>query len=201
MTVTRIVYAGNKCRIYLNGEAAFWLYQSEAARFRLSEGAEVTQELKEEIFHSVLEKRAKLRCMHLLETRDYTEAKLREKLRREEYPPEVEDLALAYVKEYRYLDDERYARHYVEQNILRKGKSRIRLELIQRGADPSVIEEALEEYAETEGDRTGEAISYWLEKKHFTIQDADPKEKERMIRFLAGKGFALTDIREALSLK
>ena len=77
-----------------------------------------------------LSKRAKLRCMHLLERRDYTEKQLRDKLRlgKTQYPPEIIDEAIAYVKAYHYVDDARYARQYVECMKVKKSRRQIEQE-------------------------------------------------------------------------
>ena len=53
----------------------------------------------------VLLKRAKLRCMNLLKSRDYTEYQLRMKLRQGVYPEDIIDAAVAYVASYGYVND------------------------------------------------------------------------------------------------
>ena len=45
---------------------------------------------------------------------DRTEAQLREKLLQAEFSPELVEEAVAYVKSFGYIDDERYVRNYIE---------------------------------------------------------------------------------------
>ena len=52
-------------------------------------------------------RRAKLRAIHLLEYRDRTEKDMRRKLQQGDYPPEVIDKTIEYLKSYGYIDDKR----------------------------------------------------------------------------------------------
>lgn len=142
-------------------------------------------------------KRAKLRCMHLLESRDYTEKQLRDKLKmgKTPYTEEEIDGAIAYVKSYHYIDDERYARNYIECMSARKSRRQIALELYQRGVERALVEEAFEEAGELQEE---ELIRMWIEKKHFDPDTADIKEKQRMYGFLIRKGFSSTEVNQAL---
>ena len=136
-----------------------------------------------------LSKRAKLRWMHLLERRDYTEKQLRDKLRlgKTQYPPEIIDEAIAYVKGYRYVDDARYARQYVECMKVKKSRRQIEQELYLRGVERSLVEAAFEE---SESVPEEELIRGWMEKRHYQPESADEAEKRRMYAFLARKGFS-----------
>lgn len=144
-----------------------------------------------------LQKQAKLRCMHLLEKRDYTEKQLRDKLRmgKTEYPLEVIEEAIAYVKSYRYVDDSRYAAQYIEEKKARRSRRQIEQELLQKGIDREIVCQAFEE---TEQIPEEELIQYWVEKRHYDAQTADLSETRRMYAFLARKGFRSSAIMNAL---
>ncbi|MDO4523509.1 MAG: regulatory protein RecX [Eubacteriales bacterium] len=135
-----------------------------------------------------LRKRAKLRCMHLLERRDYTEKQLREKLEkgRTEYSQDIIDEAIAYVKSYHYVDDRRFAQQYVECMQTRKSRRQIAQELSVKGISRELIHEVFEE---TESVDEDELIRRWMEKRHYDPEAADMKERQRMYGFLARKGF------------
>lgn len=136
-----------------------------------------------------MQKRAKLRCMHLLEKRDYTEKQLRDKLRTGKtiYAQETIDEAIAYVKSYGYVDDAAYACRYVECMKEKKSRRQIEQELYQKGISREFAAAAFEQ-AEMVPEE--ELIRYWLEKKHFVPEEADQKEMRRMYAFLARKGFS-----------
>ena len=142
-------------------------------------------------------KRAKLRCMHLLEKRDYTEKELRQKLEngKTEYTEEQIDGAIAYVKSFHYVDDGRYACEYIEAMQSRKSRRQIEQELYQKGVDRELIQEAFEETGEVPEE---EQIARWMEKRKFHPEEADLKEKQRMYAFLARKGFRAENIQRAM---
>ena len=142
-------------------------------------------------------KRAKLRCMHLLEMRDYTEKELRQKLEngKTEYTEEQIDGAIAYVKSFHYVDDGRYACKYIEAMQSRKSRRQIEQELYQKVVDRELIQEAFEETGEVPEE---EQIARWMEKRKFHPEEADLKEKQRMYAFLARKGFRAENIQRAM---
>ena len=142
-------------------------------------------------------KRAKLRCMHLLEKRDYTEKELRQKLEngKTEYTEEHIDGSIAYVKSFHYVDDGRYACKYIEAMQSRKSRRQIEQELYQKGVDRELIQEAFEETGEVPEE---EQIARWMEKRNFHPEEADLKEKQRMYAFLARKGFRAENIQRVM---
>ena len=109
-TVTKLEELSKaRSRVYIDGEAAFVLYKGELRLYRIEEGEEIAEEVMAEIMGTVLPKRAKLRCMNLLQKREYTEKQLRDKLAQGGYSEDIAEEALDYVKSFHYIDDTRYA--------------------------------------------------------------------------------------------
>ncbi len=144
-----------------------------------------------------MKKRARLRCLHLLERRDYTEKQLVDKLRlgKTPYPPEVIEDAIAYVKSYHYIDDARYCQCYVEQNQNAKSRWQMEQELRKRGISQEDLEDA---FAKAGPVAEGDLIRKWLEKRHYAGPEADAMEKQRMYAFLRRRGFSSEEIRTAM---
>lgn len=192
MEITKIqALTKQKYRIFLDGESAFTVYKGELSRYHLEEGAVLPPEVYEELVNGVLKKRATLRAMHILERTDKTEAQLRKKLEESEYPKEAVESAIAYVTSYGYLDDRRYAKHYIEWKKQGKGKARLKMELAQNGISREIIEEVLES---TDFGETREMIRQIILKKRKTNIPMNEKEKQRLYGFLMRKGFASSDI-------
>ena len=192
MEITKIqALTKQKYRIFLDGESAFAVYKGELSRYHLEEGAVLPPEVYEELVNRVLKKRATLRAMHILERTDKTEAQLRKKLEESEYPKEAVESAIAYVTSYGYLDDRRYAKHYIEWKKQGKGKARLKMELAQKGISREIIEEVLES---TDFGETREMIRQIILKKRKTNIPMNEKEKQRLYGFLMRKGFASSDI-------
>ena len=192
MEITKIqALTKQKYRIFLDGESAFTVYKGELSRYHLEEGAVLPPEVYEELVNGVLKKRATLRAMHILERTDKTEAQLRKKLEESEYPKEAVESAIAYVTSYGYLDDRRYAEHYIEWKKQGKGKARLKMELVQKGISREIIEEVLES---TDFGETREMIRQIILKKRKTNIPMNEKEKQRLYGFLMRKGFPSSDI-------
>lgn len=172
--------------------ASFVLYKREVKTYGLEEGGELAALVYQEIRDEILVKRAKKRAMHLLEKMDRTESSLRMKLKQNYYGEDIIDEAIAYVKKYGYIDDQRYAGNYVRFQSERKSKTQIKIDLIQKGIDKEMIALAIEEEYKEGNDY--KLIERWIEKKRYDKETADLKEKQKIYQFLLRKGFCHDDI-------
>ena len=179
-----------KTEVEIDGQFAFVLYRGELSRFKLREQEEIPASVYREITEEILPRRAKLRAMHLLTRRDYTEQEIRQRLRKGKYPEEVIEEAVSYVKSYHYVDDESYARRYVEQYRDKKGVRKLRMELSGRGISREVTDRVLEEERPSER----EIIRELVRKKWPAEGRATEKDFQRMYGFLGRRGFGSEDI-------
>lgn len=199
MIVTRVeAVTKTKYKVYVDGQFAFILYKGELSRFHIAEGQELSQESYEKIRTEVILKRAKLRAMHLLNDMWRTEAQLREKLTRNEYPSDIVEAAISYVKSFGYINDYEYARSFIESRKERKSRREIYMQLVGKGVSRELIDEAFEESYERE-DST-EAIRRLLEKKHYDPENTTPEEKKKIMAYLVRKGFGYDDIRRTMQI-
>ena len=188
-----------KTRVYLDGEFAFVLYKGELRLYNIKKEQELSEETYTEIVCEVLPKRAKKRCLLLLQKKDYTEEELRRKLRDNEYPSEIIEEALEYVKSYRYVDDYRYCVSYITSYGGQWSRQKITTKLLTKGVDKKCIQRAFEETSE-KGDLASEEelIRAILQKKHYDATDADTKAKHKMYQHLLYKGFSASVIGKML---
>ena len=134
MFVTKIEELDKKrARIFLDMEFAFVLYKAELRKYQLKEGEEIGAEEYSRIVGEILPKRAKLRSMNLLKAKAYTERQLREKLQRGEYPEEIIEEAIAYVKSFGYIDDRQYAQDFIAYHMAERSGRRMEQELMAKG--------------------------------------------------------------------
>ena len=185
-------------RLLLDNGEVWVLYAGELGSLHLAEGTHIPEEQYIQIRREVIGKRAKKRAMHLLERMDRTELELRRKLADGEYPEDLIDEALAYVKSYHYIDDERYADCYVRLRGTAKSNGRLRMELQRRGVERDVAERVLASYEEERDERA--MIRDLLQKRHYDPQTADQKEQRRMYGYLQRRGFSSPDISRELRL-
>ncbi len=202
MTVTDIEEISKaKSKIYIDGEVAFALYRQEIRNLQIVKGSELPDEVFHHIMDELLVKRAKLRCMNLLKSRDYTRHQLEVKLRQGFYPETVIAAAIDYVEEYGYVDDLRYASSYIGYAGASKSKKQIENELLKRGVSSCDIAEAYAAYsAENISACEEELIEKFLTKKHYDRNAATVDERRKIIAFLYRKGFSLDKIYKAIGL-
>ena len=114
MLVTQIEELDKKRnKIYLDHEFAFVIYKGELFQYNIKEGEELSQNDYNEIRNILLPRRAKLRLMNLLKTKDYTRKQLIDKLIQSCYPNYIIENAIKYMESYNYINDVRYAENYI----------------------------------------------------------------------------------------
>lgn len=197
MIVTSVrAITAKKYRVELDGQFVFALYKGELSRFSIREGETLSEETFDRIKSEVLLKRAKMRALHLLEAMGRTEAMLRARLKEDLYPDEIAEQAVGYVKSFGYINDGRYALDFISSRKASKSRREIRALLSGKGIAPDTLEEAFEEAYAGEGDRP--AILAILKKKKFDAVMDDPGKKQKILGYLARKGFRYEDIRSAV---
>ena len=181
-----------KFQIEIDGQPAFVVYKGELFRYHLEKDREIEEETYAEIVDEVLTKSAKLRAMHLLQKMDRTRWELERKLQESGYPQIVVQRALSYVESFHYIDDKRYAAMYIQSQKTKKGKARIKMELMRKGVPAEFITEV---FAETEDEEnTKDTIRSLIKKKCSHPDEMDEKEKRKLYGFLLRRGFSSSDI-------
>lgn len=198
--VTQILeLSKSRSKIYIENEFAFVLYKGELRLYHIKENEQLADADYDTILHEILPKRAKLRAMHLLKAREYTEKQLKDKLKQQFYPQNIIEEAIAYVKEYRYVDDKRYADDFITYHIQTKSRRRIEEDLMRKGIDREIIAEQFarlepEEMQEVENDK----IRKLLTKKRYDPQTFTYEEEQKLMAFLGRKGFEQGSIRTVM---
>lgn len=185
-----------KYKVDLDGQFAFVLYKGELSRYGVKEGAELTEETVDEIYNTVLLKRAKKRAMHLLEDMDRTESGLREKLRQGLYPAKIIEKAIDYVRSFGYLNDARYAENFILSRRNSKSRKEIHALLLGKGISDEEISIAFENCYGNQEEQ--EAVRRILEKKRVDPKTADDREMQKIYGYLARKGFRYETIRQVI---
>ncbi|RHF97431.1 regulatory protein RecX [Roseburia sp. AM23-20] len=173
------------------------LYKGEVRKLGLQEQTVISREKYDEIIYEILGTRAKKRAMFLLEQMDRTEHQLRDKLMQNGYPAVCVDLAIDYVKKYHYIDDLRYATNYISYQQKRKSRQKLKIDLLTKGIDKNVIEQALDEAFDSDEQIK---IRQLLEKKHYDPKECDRKEKQKTYQYLMRRGFKGSDILHVMKI-
>ena len=180
------IQKNNKTRanVYVDGEFAFALEMLTVMKLGLKIGQEVSQErLSEAIFDS--EKSVAFeKAMDYLGRGMKTAKQMRDYLEKKGYERGVVEYVVTKLKEYRYVDDEAYAKLYVERNSATKGDRRLKQELIQKGIAVS----RAEEYAVTDGEQAL-ANATRLAERYMKNKPTTIKTLQNLQRYLLSRGY------------
>lgn len=172
------------------------LYASECD---FEEGDSISSDKREEIIVR-LTKRARERCLHLLERQDYTRQKLAMKLREGHYPDDIIEVVLDFLEGIGCIDDIRYTLAYIDQHHDDKSRRNIEQVLMQRGISRDVIAQGFARFMDAGGVQDEAAqIAEILEKKHYDSNTADRKERSRLYNMLIRKGYSYEEVTKALN--
>ena len=139
---------------------------------------------------------AKKKAMSLLKYMDRREWQLRDKLAAKGFSEEAVEGAVDYVKSFHYLDDYRYAVHFVELHYEQRSRQRMRQDLYQRHVPEEYIDLALESICENDDIALQEA----LRKITKGETEFSYEEKQKIAGKLYRKGFRLGDIKRVLDM-
>lgn len=140
-------------------------------------------------------------ALKLLSRRRYTVSKLREKLeRRARFCAKTElfDEVTARLVELKYLDDEAFAKDYINDriNFKPRGKFLLKRELKLKGISPEIIETAIKKQEIDESALAAECLKKYSKK---LIGLDTKRQRERAFRLLASRGFDLDTIYKTIN--
>lgn len=147
-------------------------------------------------------KKATEKAMALLLHKDRTKQELIDRLKGAKFSDEAIDAALEYVISYGYIDDMRYAKGYTDYHKTSKSKREIKRKLKEKGISDEILTAAFSDYQTEDGEDPEEiAIKALIEKrlKGIPISDLSYEEKQKQMRYLAGKGYPIDMIRRVFN--
>lgn len=204
MIITAIEeYKKGRYKVFIDEEFAFVLYKGELKSYKIELGSSINENAYREILDVILPKRAKLRAMNLLKSHMYSEKMLKDKLLESGHTNENADIAVEYVKSFKYVDDEEYARQYLMSRIHSKSKQILRNNLLDKGIAPDVFDKIYLEFLEDDStDPEEEVIKKIVGKKlkGRSFELLEKNEKDKIIRHLMSKGFSYEKVKKMLYL-
>lgn len=182
-----------RVNVFIDGEYAFGLSLMEAARLKkgqvLSAG-EIARLKGEDAVVQAVESAA-----HFLSYRPRSLQEVRRNLKEKELPPEVTEAAVERLTALGYLDDEAFARYWVQNRAEFKPLSHraLRQELRQKGIADSIINEVLA--GQDEQGLAYEAAQGQLRR----LRQKTPREfKTKMSAFLQRRGFSYSTTQDVV---
>lgn len=142
---------------------------------------------------------ARKKAMRLLEHMNRTEKGLSDKLSQAGFSSEETEDAIAYVKKFGYVNDQRYAETYLMGRIHQKSRQKLMQELQQKGISREIISKAWDTVIELEEPDERGILRESIEKKYGSDLELDEKEMRRLYGYFVRRGFSFSDINSVLS--
>jgi regulatory protein len=179
----------DRVNVYLDGQFAFGLAAIEAARLEIGQAlhdADIARLQKQDEVERAYE-----RALNFLSYRPRSEAEVRRNLSKKNVEKEVADLVVERLTRAGLLDDEGFARYWVENRLQFKprGARALRQELWEKGVPEAVISQALEGFDEEAAAREA------AEKGARRLARLEPRDFRRKLQSHMGrKGFSFAVI-------
>jgi regulatory protein len=183
----------NRLNVFLDGTFAFGLELAVASTLQ------VGQTLSPEMITSLQEQdsvsQARARAVNLISRRPRSVAEVEQNLRQKGFAPAVIEQAVARLQDGGLLDDEAFARYWVEQRDTFKPRSQLALrqELQQKGVNREMIEAALAEV-----DQTAAAQRVAAKQARRYTHLTEDEFRNKLGAFLQRRGFQYEIIRQVI---
>ncbi len=189
----------NRSSVYLDHQFAFGISDFDLLRLHLKEGQELSGEEFLSIQNEILLQEARQYALKLLDRQSYTEKAMERKLFDHGCDADSIKKTIAFLVEYRYLDDADYVRRYVKSALHsgRSGMKKIRYDLMGKGVKKELLDEILSEFDTAEfKEREKENIEPLLMKR--LKGDFSFPNVMKAKRYLLSRGFSQEVIDGAL---
>ena len=146
------------------------------------------------------EQEAYLQLAALCAQAEHCQQEMRDKVKRWEMAPEVQELVIARLIKERYIDDERYARAFVKDKIRynKWGRRKVQQGLWMKHIDDDIQQRVLSEVDDTE---YLAVLKPLLKQKAKSIKaENDYELTQKLVRFALGRGFTYDIIRQCLDV-
>ena len=139
-------------------------------------------------------------ALRFLSYRTRSEKEVREKLKLKQAEPGIIEKVISKLKEKRFINDEEFARQWIENRERFKPRSLrlIKLELRQKGIEGEILEKVIQDL-DFNSESELEQAKKLVEKRIDKVRDL-PKQEiyQKLGRFLASKGFNWDTVKKAI---
>ncbi len=122
-----------------------------------------------------------------------TEKQIRDYLNKKEFSKITVKYVIEKLKEYKYIDDEKYCDWYIRTHRTKYGKNMLKNKLYEKGISKENIENALENFKSN-----NEEIMNLLSKK-IGNKTIDNNLLSKTIRYMCGRGFSYEEVKECIN--
>lgn len=184
----------NRCNVFVDGEFCLALPIDTVLDFRLKVGQEISEKELLEIRLEGDKQSALKKATQYVGAGLKTKKQVITYLRKKEYTDNAVFYAVDKLVEYGFIDDEEYARRYIENCQVKQGKRMAEYKLMEKGVKKEIIAQAYE-CVMPDGKQNAKAIA----EKRLKGKEATKELKAKTFRYLLSRGFSYEEADYALS--
>lgn len=188
--------------IYIDGEFVLGVYDDTLLKYQLRKGDDITAEKLTEIREYDEYNYGKNIAYKFLSYKPRSIKEVKNKLTYKKISKESVEKIIEHLKKYQFLNDENYAKLYLEQRISNKGmgKSMVTFKMIDKGIDKEMISKVIDEnYPEDKQIEAGKKLLEKYLKKKQKIEDK-LELKKKCYQYLFSRGFSYSIISQILNI-
>lgn len=183
-----------RANLYLDDEFFCGISVELCVKFGLKKGQEIDEnELKEIVFEDEKSK-AMNKATNYISSSLKTAKQIRDYLRKKEYSPQTIDYVVDKMEEYKYLDDEAYAKAFVSTYYNKYGKLKLKTMLKSKGVSEEIIDNVL-----NDEDSPRESSIIRVAEKYLRNKEITRESLNKLSRFLYSRGYEFDEINSYVS--
>lgn len=186
----------NKMRfnIFINEEYAFSVHEDILISHKLYKGMEIDNNYYSEIIYAEEKNKCWQKSLRYLSYKSRTESEVKQYLLKNAYEDELSEEVITKLKEKQFLNDDLYAKNFIEQRIKSnpKGKKMLAYELKCKGISSDIITKSLHK---VNVDKEFDLACLLVAKRIERYRNAEWfKAKQKLAGYLQRRGFSLDAI-------
>lgn len=181
--------------IYVDEKYVFSLNHAQLLEQRLRSGLELDQARLDELKHISEQGKAYERALNYVMIRPRSVREMQQYARRKQWSPEDTQLIISKLASRNYLNDQSFAKAWVESRKLTKNYStrKLRLELKQKGVADEIVSQVL---TDDIYDELAALKALAAKKRKLARYASDP---QKLMQYLARQGFDYDDIKQVVN--
>ncbi len=183
-----------KVSLFLDDKFYHGLFVDVVIKYSLKENQEIDVKWLEKIIIESEKQLAFNKALNYMGEAFKTKKQVYDYLKKKEYKSETIEYVIDKLKEYNYLNDEKYCEWYIRTHKNKYGKNMLKSKLYEKGISKNILENALNDFESDEDE-----ILTLLRKK-IGNKTLTQELLTKTIRFMAGRGFDYEDIKNVINI-
>ncbi|WP_027632101.1 recombination regulator RecX [Clostridium hydrogeniformans] len=189
----------DRLNIFIDDEFAFGCDGELVYKFSLNKGSSIDAEKLSNIIKEEEFIKCKSYCLNVVSRNLKTEKEIITKLSEKGYEEDTIERALEFLKEYKFINDEKYALMFSKDKIIKSGRKKIEYDLKRKGVDNKIIKHSLDNLDEEVELNNAKKLA--LKKYNLLKNKEEDKRKiyNKLSTYLLGRGYEYGLIKKVVS--